>query len=81
MADFPWEADKWYHLKLEVRNESGGSGVVARGNVWPRGEAEPAAWTVERRDRSPNLSGSVGIYADAQPVEVFFDNLEVRKSE
>src|SRR3990172_9400393 len=77
-AAFPWEADKWYHLKLEVRNEGGQ--VVARGKAWPRGEAEPASFQVERRDASPNLTGSVGIYADAQPVEVFFDNLEVRGS-
>lgn len=77
---FPWEADRWYHLKLEVRNEDGGK-VVARGKAWPTGEAEPSEWAVERRDRSPNLVGSVGIYADAQPVEVFFDNLEVRASE
>ncbi len=78
-ADFPWEADKWYRLKLEVRNEGGS--VVARGKVWARGEAEPAAWVLERRDTSPSLTGSVGIYADAQPVEVFFDNLEVRRTE
>ncbi len=79
-ADFRWEPDKWYRLKLEVVKEDGGK-VVARGKVWPRGEAEPSAWLIERRDASPNLSGSVGIYADAQPVEVFFDNLEVRESE
>jgi len=77
---FPWEADRWYRLKLEVRNEPGGD-VVARGKAWPRGEPEPAEWMVERRDASPNLTGSVGIYADAQPVEVFFDNLEVRGNE
>jgi hypothetical protein len=53
--------------------------VVARGKVWPRGETEPDEWMVERRDSLPNLNGSVGLYADAQPVEVFFDNLEVRK--
>jgi hypothetical protein len=75
---FPWEADKWYHLELEVRNENGQ--VVARGKAWPRGAAEPEGWMVERRDASPNLTGSVVIYADAQPVEVFFDNLEVRET-
>jgi hypothetical protein len=80
-ADFVWEPDKWYRLKLEVVKEDGGA-VVARGKVWPRGEAEPSAWTIERRDdAAPNLNGSVGIYADAQPVEVFFDNLEVREGE
>ncbi len=79
-AEFPWEPDKWYRLKLEVRTSEDGK-VVARGKVWAKGEAEPAEWTVERRDLSPNLTGSVGIFADAQPVEVFFDNLEVRKNE
>ena len=79
-ADFAWEPDKWYRLKLEVVNEAGGS-VVARGKVWPREEPEPSAWTIERRDKFPNLNGSVGIYADAQPVEVYFDNLEVRESQ
>jgi outer membrane protein assembly factor BamB len=74
---YPWEADRWYHLKLEVSKSADGA-VVARGKVWPRGEAEPAEWMVERRDTHPNLEGSPGIYADAQPVEVFFDNLEVR---
>jgi outer membrane protein assembly factor BamB len=77
---YPWEADKWYRLKLEVRTEDGGS-VVARGKVWPRGDAEPAEWMVERRDKHPNPKGSPGIYADAQPVEVFLDNLEVRANE
>jgi outer membrane protein assembly factor BamB len=77
-AEYKWEPDTWYRLKLEVRNEGEGK-VVARGKVWPRGEAEPAEWMVERRDSLPNLNGSVGLYADAQPVEVFFDNLEVRK--
>ncbi len=77
---YPWEPDRWYRLKLEVRNEPAGK-VVARGKAGPRGEAEPAEWMVERRDASPSLTGSVGIYADAQPVEVFFDNLEVRGSE
>jgi outer membrane protein assembly factor BamB len=79
-ADFKWEPDKWYRLKLEVVDEPDGK-VVARGKVWPREEAEPDAWMIERRDASPNLNGSVGINAVAQPVEVFFDNLEVWKSE
>ena len=37
----------------------------ARGKVWPKGEAEPAAWTIERIDPIGNLKGSPGIYADA----------------
>jgi hypothetical protein len=46
------------------------------GKVWPVGEAEPAAWLVERTDPIPNTHGSPGIYSDAT-VEVFFDNLKV----
>jgi outer membrane protein assembly factor BamB len=77
---FPWEADKWYRMKLEVTTSDDGS-VVARGKVWPRDAEEPTAWLVERKDAAPNRNGSPGIYADAQPTEVFFDNLEVRANE
>ena len=44
--------------------------------AWPRGEAEPAAWLVERTDPLGNRQGSPGLYADAT-VEVFFDNVKV----
>jgi hypothetical protein len=77
---FPWEADRWYRLKLQVTTGDDGR-VVARGKVWPRNEPEPAAWLVERKDADPNRNGSPGIYADAQPTEVFFDNLQVRANE
>jgi hypothetical protein len=39
--------------------------VRARGKVWPRGQAEPDAWTIERIDPIGSLHGSPGIYADA----------------
>ena len=48
---FTWTKDAWYTMKLEVQNLGGGK-VRARGKVWPRGEAEPAAWTIERSIRS-----------------------------
>jgi len=77
---FKWQADTWYRLKLEVSTLADGS-VRARGKVWPRDEAEPDTWHVERIDEDPNLQGSAGIFADATPTEVFFDNLEVRSNE
>jgi outer membrane protein assembly factor BamB len=77
---FKWEAETWYRLKLEVSTADDGS-VLARGKVWPRGENEPAAWHVERRDANPTRQGSPGIFADAQPTEVFFDNLNVRAND
>ena len=72
---FPWQPDTWYRMKLRVENLPGGK-VRARGKVWPRGEPEPDAWTVERIDPIGNRQGSPGIYADAY-AEVFFDNLKV----
>jgi hypothetical protein len=79
---YPWKPDTWYRVKLEVRNNPDGT-ATARGKVWPRGEAEPAAWTIERTDPIPNREGAPGLYADvpASPeggAEIFFDNLEVR---
>jgi outer membrane protein assembly factor BamB len=74
-APFTWKPDTWYRLKLRVENLAGGQ-VKAMGKVWPVGEAEPAAWLVERTDPVPNRQGSPGIYADAS-VEVFFDNVKV----
>ena len=73
---FQWQAETWYRLKLEVATLDDGT-VRARAKVWPRDEDEPAAWLVERQDESPNRQGSPGIYADATPTEVFFDNLKV----
>ena len=77
---FPWQAETWYRLKLEVATLDDGT-VRARAKVWPRDEDEPAAWLVERQDESPNRQGSPGIYADATPTEVFFDNLKVVANE
>jgi outer membrane protein assembly factor BamB len=81
-ADYKWKPDTWYTLKLEVQNLGGGK-VRARGKVWPKGEPEPAAWTVERVDPIGSLKGSPGLYADAmnsRPTggsEMYYDNIKV----
>ena len=77
---YEWNKDTWYSMKLEVSSSPDGS-VLARGKVWQRGEPEPETWTVERRDENPNLNGSPGFFADANPVEVYIDNLEVRANQ
>jgi len=79
-AKYQWKWDTWYTMKLRVENLPDGR-VKAQGKVWPKSEAEPAAWTVERIDPA-NLAerqGAPGIYADA-PYEVFFDNVKVTKN-
>jgi outer membrane protein assembly factor BamB len=83
-VEYKWEKDKWYTMKLEVQNLDKGR-VRARGKVWPKGEPEPSAWTIERIDPIGNVSGSAGIYSDApsNPAggsEIYYDNIKVYKN-
>jgi outer membrane protein assembly factor BamB len=72
---FAWKADTWYRMKLRVDNRSDGTTQV-RGKVWPTGEAEPAAWTIEKVDKIPHRAGSPGLYADGI-ADMYFDNVSV----
>lgn len=72
---FEWKPDTWYRMKLRVDNRPDGTTQV-RGKVWPTGEAEPAAWTIEKVDKIPHRNGSPGIYADGIS-DVYFDNISV----
>jgi hypothetical protein len=82
---FTWDKDTWYVMKLEVQTLDGGK-VRARGKVWKKGEAEPAAWTIERVDPIGNLKGSPGLYADAMNSapqggsEIYYDNIKVYRN-
>ena len=76
---FAWEPDTWYSMKFQVVEDEGG--VVARGKVWPRGDGEPADWTLEWREELPHREGTPGIFADAVSAEVFFDNIVVDPGE
>jgi outer membrane protein assembly factor BamB len=83
-VDFPWKADTWYVMKLEVQSMGAGK-VRARGKVWAKGEAEPSAWTIERVDPIGSLKGAPGLYADAPSVagggsEIYYDNIKVYKN-
>jgi hypothetical protein len=72
---FEWKKDTWYRMKLTVENLPDGKARV-RGKVWPVGEQEPAAWTVEKLDALPNRQGAPGIFGSALS-EIYFDNLKV----
>ena len=78
-VDFDPEPGKWYTMKLEVQPR--GESASVRGKLWPRGETEPEAWTVELIDPTPNLSGSPGLYGNAQEAEIYLDNLSVVANE
>jgi outer membrane protein assembly factor BamB len=72
---FQWKPETWYRMKLRVDNRPDGTAQV-RGKVWPTGEAEPAAWTIEKIDRIAHHVGSPGLYADGIS-DVYFDNISV----
>ena len=77
--------DTWYVMKLEVQTMDAHN-VRVRGKVWPKGQAEPAAWTIERVDPIGSLKGSPGLYADvpnADPKggsEIYYDNIKVYRN-
>jgi hypothetical protein len=77
-APYAWKPDTWYRMKLRVENLMDGTTKV-QGKVWPRGDAEPAAWTVEKTDTIPHREGSPGLYADAS-TDLYFDNISVQKN-
>jgi len=62
-------------MKLRVENQPGATTKV-QGKVWPRGETEPQAWTVEKVDAIGHREGAPGLYADPSS-EIYFDNLKV----
>jgi outer membrane protein assembly factor BamB len=72
---FAWKPDTWYRMKLEVQNLPDGK-TRARGKVWPAGEAEPAAWMIERIDPIPNRQGAPGLFGNGL-AELYFDNIKV----
>lgn len=72
---FPWEAEKWYTIKLQASVEDGKA--VLRGKVWPRDEKEPSKWTIEATDDLPTLAAAPGMFGNATNAEIFIDNIKV----
>jgi len=75
VVPYAWKPDTWYHVKLRVENLPGTT-VRARGKVWPVGEAEPAAWTIEKVDPIGNRQGAPGFFVDAE-FGAYLDNLKL----
>jgi outer membrane protein assembly factor BamB len=72
---FDYQPDQWYTLKFA--SESRGGSVTLRGKVWPRGQKEPANWTIEATDDTGNLTGSPGMFGNASDAEILIDNVSV----
>ena len=74
---FRWLPNVWYTLKTRVDVAADGTGVV-RAKVWPRGEPEPAAWTIEVPHKTAHQQGAPGLYGfSPQDMRVFIDNIRV----
>jgi outer membrane protein assembly factor BamB len=74
-APFQWKADTWYRVKMRVENLKDGSTRV-QGKAWPRDEAEPEKWNVEKVDKLGHHHGAPGLYADSQ-FGAYYDNVKV----
>ena len=76
-VDFKWSPNTWYTLKAHVDSQPDGSAVV-RAKAWPRGEAEPAKWTIEVPHKTAHQQGSPGLFGfSPQDMRVFIDNVVV----
>ncbi len=76
-----WKKDAWYTAKLTVtQNEKT---ALVRAKVWEKGQPEPAAWTVEFEDPSPNREGAAALYGyvsgitDRPGANIFYDNIKI----
>ena len=76
--DFAWEPNVWYTLKLRVDTDE--DSALIRGKVWPRGEAEPEAWTVTVEDPEPVRNGSPGLIGYS-PIDIYYDNVRVMENQ
>lgn len=76
-VEYAWTPGVWYRLKLRVDQEA--EEALVRGKVWPRGEAEPAEWTLSVVDPLPIRSGSAGL-SGYSPSTIYFDNILVSEN-
>jgi hypothetical protein len=72
---FEYEPDTWYTIKFQSQNKDGSA--VLRGKVWKRDQSEPAEWTIEAADATPNVVGAPGMFGNASDAEIFIDNVKV----
>ncbi len=74
--EVPFDAkpDVWYTMKFKVDVKDGQANLY--GKIWPAGESEPEAWTIEQTDPHANETGSPGLcwYATT---DCMFDNVQV----
>ena len=75
---FQWNSEKVTLKNLCKKSAvTGADGKVrARGKAWPTGEAEPAAWMIDKVDPMGNHQGAPGVFAFAQ-FGAYLDNIKI----
>lgn len=79
---FPIKANVWYSLKTHVKANADGTGEV-RAKAWPKGEDEPADWTITVPVKHVHSKGSAGVFAFSPQAQkrVYIDNIKLSKPE
>ncbi len=72
---YEWQANTWYVLKF--RSETADGKAILRGKVWKKGDQEPADWTIQGEDLTPNVTGSPGLFGNSTDAEFYVDNVSV----
>ena len=78
-ADFKWKPKTWYTIKSMVVPDADGTDGTVYGKAWPRGEEEPAEWTIQVKVPNVHRNGSPGIYgfSPQSRFRVYVDNVKV----
>lgn len=78
---FRWTPNKWYTLKTRVDVAVDGSGVI-RAKAWPKGETEPADWTIEVKHKNAHKLGAPGIigFSPQSLKPVYIDNIKITQN-
>jgi hypothetical protein len=79
---FTFEAGTWYTLETRVDLQPDGSAIV-RAKCWKRGDAEPAAWTIEVPHEHAHHNGAAGVYGFTlmNRFKAYVDNVQVTPNE
>ena len=78
---FPIKQKQWYTLKCRVDHDASGTSTV-RAKAWPKGEAEPDAWTIEVPHAKGHSVGSPGLFGFSPQSQkpVYIDNISITPS-
>lgn len=76
-TDVAAEAGVWYFFRIQVKDVSNQSLIVAK--VWKDIENEPSSWQIDcfSEESSRPITGTVGFWTEGRG-EKYFDNIEVR---